>query len=41
MEASVGGGPGPVLENLMKEFLEHNKGKDLDDDVTLAVALIK
>ncbi len=41
VESSVGGGPGNVLENLMKEFLEHNKGKDLDDDVTLAVALIK
>ncbi len=40
VEASVANGPDAVIERLMVEFMEHNAGKDLDDDVTLAVARI-
>jgi len=41
VESLVKLGPRAVVEGLMKDFLEHNSGKDLDDDVTLAVARIK
>ena len=41
VESLVKLGPRAVVEGLMKDFLEHNSGKDLDDDVTLAVAKIK
>jgi len=40
VEATVSEGPDAVIEKLMKEFMEFNAGKDLDDDVTLAVARI-
>jgi len=33
-------GPDGVIETVMKDFMEHNTGKSLDDDVTLAVARI-
>jgi serine phosphatase RsbU (regulator of sigma subunit) len=38
VEGSLAGGPKKVVETLMAEFLQHNEGKELDDDVTLAVA---
>ena len=38
VEAQVAQGPKPVVEQLIKEFMAHNEGKPLDDDVTIAVA---
>jgi serine phosphatase RsbU (regulator of sigma subunit) len=40
VEASLSGGPRNVVDELMKEFMAHNTGKPLDDDVTIAVATI-
>jgi sigma-B regulation protein RsbU (phosphoserine phosphatase) len=41
VEGTVAQGPEAVVSSLMQEFLAHNLGKDLDDDVTLAVVKIK
>ena len=38
VEAHVASGPKAVVAELMKEFMVHNEGKPLDDDVTIAVA---
>jgi sigma-B regulation protein RsbU (phosphoserine phosphatase) len=40
VEATLSGGPRVVVDELMKEFMAHNTGKPLDDDVTIAVATI-
>lgn len=39
-EASVSAGPDAVIDALMNDFMPFNEGKDLDDDVTLAVVKI-
>src|SRR5262249_53023124 len=41
VEQYLSGGPKAVIEGLMQAFLEHNGGKPLDDDVTLAVAMMQ
>ena len=38
VEAALDGGPEKIVTSLMADFLQHNSGKHLDDDVTLAVA---
>jgi sigma-B regulation protein RsbU (phosphoserine phosphatase) len=40
VEATLAGGPRVVVDELMREFMAHNTGKPLDDDVTIAVATI-
>jgi sigma-B regulation protein RsbU (phosphoserine phosphatase) len=40
VEAKVAAGPRLVIDALMKDFMAHNEGKPLDDDVTIAVASI-
>jgi sigma-B regulation protein RsbU (phosphoserine phosphatase) len=40
VEATLADGPKSVVDELMKEFMQHNAGKPLDDDVTIAVATI-
>ncbi len=40
VEGSVAAGPQAVIDAIMGEFMPFNEGKDLDDDVTLAVARI-
>jgi phosphoserine phosphatase RsbU/P len=41
VEASLMSGPEAVVKALMDDFMTHNEGKLLDDDVTLAVARLK
>lgn len=38
VESSLAGGPDQVVKNIMKDFLDYNQGKALDDDITIAVA---
>ncbi|MGZ3687061.1 MAG: SpoIIE family protein phosphatase [Bdellovibrionota bacterium] len=40
VEASLTGGPEKVINNLVADFMKHNNGKPLDDDVTIATALV-
>jgi sigma-B regulation protein RsbU (phosphoserine phosphatase) len=40
LEQHVHTGPNQLIATLMNDFLKHNEGKPLDDDVTLAAALI-
>ena len=40
VEAALDGGPEKVVTQLMADFLQYNEGKALDDDITLAAALI-
>ncbi|MGK5085976.1 SpoIIE family protein phosphatase [Bdellovibrionota bacterium FG-2] len=40
VEASLPLGPEKVIESLMKDFMEYNTGKPLDDDVTLVAATL-
>jgi sigma-B regulation protein RsbU (phosphoserine phosphatase) len=40
VEANLVNGPNSIITALMEDFLRHNDGKPLDDDVTLAVAKI-
>jgi serine phosphatase RsbU (regulator of sigma subunit) len=40
IEANVMGGPKKVVDELMQNFMEYNGDKPLDDDVTLAAALL-
>jgi serine phosphatase RsbU (regulator of sigma subunit) len=40
VEAALAGGPERLISSLMKDFLAHNTGKPLDDDVTLAAATL-
>lgn len=39
-EAALDGGPEKIVTQLMADFLEYNKGKALDDDITLAAAVM-
>lgn len=41
LERTAVGGPEIVVKSLMEDFLAHNGGKPLDDDVTLAVVGLK
>ncbi len=38
VEGNLSNGPGMIVEALIKEFMEFNQGKALDDDVTIAAA---
>lgn len=40
IEAAVPSGPDDMIKNVMAEFLKHNGEKPLDDDVTIAAAMI-
>lgn len=40
VEGSLSKGPESVIKDLMAEFLQHNANKPLDDDVTIATAMI-
>jgi serine phosphatase RsbU (regulator of sigma subunit) len=40
IEATVSGGPDRIIDSLMTDFMGYNEGKSLDDDVTIAAALI-
>lgn len=40
VEGQIDKGPDQVLKTLVGDFLQHNDGKSLDDDITLAVARI-
>lgn len=40
VEANLATGPQALINTLMEDFLKHNDGKPLDDDVTIAAALI-
>jgi hypothetical protein len=40
VESALAGGPESVVQSLVGDFLKHNAGKPLDDDLTLAVAMI-
>lgn len=40
VQAQVANGPEKVVKTLIDDFLKYNKGKSLDDDVTIAVAKV-
>jgi serine phosphatase RsbU (regulator of sigma subunit) len=40
LESSLSGGPNLVIQALMNDFLKHNDGKPLDDDVTVAAMMV-
>jgi sigma-B regulation protein RsbU (phosphoserine phosphatase) len=40
VEANLSAGPETVVKNLIADFLKHNGEKPLDDDVTIATAMI-
>ncbi len=40
VEAALPQGPDEIIKSLMKDFMEHNLGKPLDDDVTLVAATL-
>jgi serine phosphatase RsbU (regulator of sigma subunit) len=40
VESNLNGGPRNLIQTLMEDFLKHNEGKPLDDDVTIAAAMI-
>ncbi len=40
LEGAMNDEPSHIVEKVMRDFLEHNEGKALDDDVTLAVTRI-
>jgi sigma-B regulation protein RsbU (phosphoserine phosphatase) len=40
LEESLSGGPEAIIAALAEDFLRHNEGKALDDDITMAAAII-
>jgi serine phosphatase RsbU (regulator of sigma subunit) len=41
VERSLSSGPAQIVSELMRDFLDHNQGKSLDDDVTIIAMRLK